>query len=138
MKVHTRIPEKEIVIVRPDAEHPEYELYLLYPVFLGHASRLGVRRIRLEDGRMVDNLELAAAAYLSAGKETEMVRRLAIDERFGKEATQQPGKVVRGSEIVEHGLWVKFKVMRRLGAVTAEVLRETYTLTADEARELGL
>lgn len=103
------------------------------PVELGSASRLGSRKVRTDDGRYFENLDLAAAHYLTArGGTEEIVRSMALDARFQLQTVR-----VTGLEMANKGVWHTFIAKRKI-TPNLENLNRIYELQPDEAKELGL
>lgn len=136
MKVYEKRPAKEVIIVR-EGEAQEnagsYEFWILAPVYLGRATKVGNQRVITEDGQSVTNLKAAARHFLMQHDEKDLAAQQPLWTHKARNKVQ-----VQGLDLVEKGTWAKFCEMRGLDPRNVAAMQQPYFLDQKEAEAIGL
>ena len=133
MKAYYNRPKKDVRIVKLDAATDEYEFWMLVPVFIGTARKLGTQRILTDDQQQFTNLSSAARYLLDKMGEPELAgeQKLYIKKETAKAK-------VGGTDLLAKGIWLEFCKLRNLDVRNLEALEKVYYITKAEAEDLGL
>ena len=129
MKVYRKLPMTEVRIRKLDGARDEYELWLVKPVLLGTATKLGSARLQTEDGKQYSNLENVISHYLDTAGEYE------LSKQYVKPMNT---KKVQGLDLVTTGKWPILCKLRELDPRDIEKMKEYFTLTPQEVYKLKL
>ena len=130
MKFYYQRPQKEIRTVKLGKDELEYEFWVLTPVRIGSARKVGTQQIITEDNCRFTNLQSAALHFLEQHEAAPAAAKVAHVPRETVE--------VAGMEIVAKGKWAEFCRMRKLNLTAAENVAKRYDLTRDELQQLGI
>lgn len=128
MKVFRKLPKTEVRVRKLDSAVEEYEFWLVKPVLIGHAVKLGSQRIQTEDGKMFSNLESVINHYVDGIPDRDIREQLSKSHDIS----------VQGLDLVEQGLWPKFCRMNDINPKDMQAMQRNYRLSDKDARKLGL
>jgi hypothetical protein len=132
MKVFSSKPERELRIVRPNERDSYYEFYVLEPVYIGSARRVGTQKVLDEAGREHVNLNSALRDALEAKDMHELAAAVPV-------RAKSPSRYkLTGIDLAAHGKWHLFASMRGLDVRSRTALDNSYEVTPKELQELGI
>lgn len=131
MKVFYSKPETEVRIVRPNDKDSYYEFYVLKPVYVGSARRIGSQRVAGDNGREYTNLNGALRDCLESHGEQELAATVS-------KGAKPTSRRVKGVDLMLQNKWVPFCEMRGLDARAVALLDKEYEINPRELSTLGL
>jgi len=133
VKLFYKRPQQHIMVVKPDRDSTDYEIFIMTPVKLGEASKIGTQRIVTDDNHTFTNIAGAAKYLAERGGHAEVVSELGPYMRKPTNKLQ-----VAGMDLVATQKWVEFCNLRKMDARDQKAVGKTYTLNQAEMEALGL
>lgn len=131
MKIYQKKPQRDVIIVKPDADDNEYEFWIITPVMIGGARKVGTQRVITDDNQQFTNLNSAARYLLENANEPELA---AAQPLWMKRDTKRIEIV--GLDLIESGKWAEFCKLRKMDVRNTDAMGKRYFLTQDEAKNL--
>lgn len=129
MKVYYSKPDTEIRIVRPNDKDSYYEFYVLKPVYVGSARRIGSQRIAGDNGREYTNLNGALRDCLESHDESELAKTI---------KTKVAARRVKGVDLMLQNKWIQFCELRGMDPRATALLEKDYDLSTREQTTLEI
>lgn len=133
-KFYYKDPVKQVLIVKPDKDADDYNVWVLLPVCVGSVHRVGDKRFDV-NGHHHMNVNSATRELLEAAGHPDLAEGVSPYMRTKNEVVQ-----LTGADIMERDLaaWKKFCEARKLRVSDIKAQQKRYDLSQDEAKELGL
>lgn len=133
MKIYQKKPLRDVIIVKPDADDNEYEFWIITPVKIGGARKVGTQRIITDDNQQFTNLNSAARYLLEQISEKELAAGLPLWMKRDSKRIE-----VVGLDLIESGKWTEFCKLRKMDVRNTEAMGKRYFVTQDEAKQLRI